>query len=307
MLENYKSSHFTTNFFPFFAPVKKAITLLVTTLYVLVSNAQEGRLYRTELFTIPTEKVEGAAGYSFKVAADSKENIAFNACSRPYVYIFNNSGLQIDSIKLPTEKCVRSLEFDEYDNLLIMDNDEQHIYRYDFKYKKLETLPYAKPEDWFNLLNHYYKHFEIPSIPTYYSNNDYLQDFYFTRFAYSYNLYLNYKNGFIYQAHYNFIKKINNHKTYANLKKEDMWLSDNITPKSKILFVNDDNHSVLYYDRFYNLIYENTVEGKVIVNAALEANSEPARFDYCTNIKQEKIFGISGFNKRSITISSWKL
>jgi hypothetical protein len=91
------------------------------------------------------------------------------------------------------------------------------------------------------------------------------------------------------------------------MKKEDVWLSDNLTPKSKILLVNDDAKSVLYYDRFYNLIYENTTNGKTVVNAALVTNSEPARFDYCTNIKQEKIFGISGFNKRSITISSWKL
>lgn len=280
------------------------LTFLLLTSYC--SNAQEGRLIRTELFTIPTEKVEGPSGYTFKIAADSKENIAFNACSRPYVYIFTNAGVQIDSVKLPNDKCVRAMEFDEYDNLLIMDNDEQKIYRYSLQYKKLETLPYAKPEDWFNLQNHYYKNFELPSIPTYYSNNDYLQDFYFTRFAYSYNLFLNYKNGFIYQAHYNFLKKINNHKTYANMKKDDMWLSDNITPKSKVLLVNDDNKSVLYYDRFYNLIYENTQTGAVVVNAALSSGSEPARFDYCTNQKQEKVFGISGFNKRSITISSWR-
>lgn len=280
------------------------LTFLLLTSYCI--NAQEGRLIRTELFTIPTEKVEGPSGYTFKIAADSKENIAFNACSRPYVYIFTNAGVQIDSVKLPNDKCVRAMEFDEYDNLLIMDNDEQKIYRYSLQYKKLETLPYAKPEDWYNLQNHYYKNFELPSIPTYYSNNDYLQDFYFTRFAYSYNLYLNYNNGFIYQAHYNFLKKINNHKSYSNMKKDDIWLSDNITPKSKILLVNDEKRIVVYYDRFYNLIYENTPTGTVVVNAALYSGSEPARFDYCTNIRQDKIYGISGFNKRIITISSWK-
>jgi len=285
----------------------KAKHLLLLLLCPVIVHAQEGRMIKTELFTIPSEKVEGAAGYTFKIAADSKENIAFNACSRPMIYIYNNMGLEIDSIKLPTEKCVRALEYDEYDNLLIMDNNEQSIYRYNPKYKKLETLPYGKPEDWFNLLNHYYKNFELPSIPTYYSNNDYLQDFYFTRFSHSYNLYLNYKNGFIYQAHYNFVKKINNHKSYANMKKEDVWLSDNITPKAKVLLVSDENKSIVYYDRFYNLIYENTTTGSVVVNAALGSGSEPARFDYCTNIKQDKIFGISGFNKRSITISSWRL
>ena len=287
--------------------MKKSICLLLLLLIVIKASAQEGRLIRTELFTIPTEKVEGASGYSFKIAVDSKERIAFNACSRQYVYFFTSDGVQVDSVKLPNDKCVRSMEFDEYDDLIIMDNNETAIYKYSTQYKKLESIPYTKPEDWFKQLNHYYKLFELPSIPTYYSNNDYLQDFYFTRFPYSYNLYLNYKNGFIYQAHYNYIKKINNHTTYANMKKEDVWLSDNLTPKSKILLINDDSKSVLYYDRFYNLIYENTTNNKTVVNAALAANSEPARFDYCTNIKQEKVFGISGFNKRSITISSWKL
>lgn len=285
----------------------KNYIILILLLLNIPSSAQEGRLIRTELFTIPTEKVEGASGYSFKLAVDSKERIAFNACSRPYIYIFTSEGVQVDSVKLPNDKCVRSMEFDEYDDLIIMDNNETAIYKYSTQYKKLESIPYTKPEDWFKQLNHYYKLFELPSIPTYYSNNDYLQDFYFTRFPYSYNLYLNYKNGFIYQAHYNYIKKINSHTTYANMKKEDVWLSDNLTPKSKILLINDDNKSVLYYDRFYNLIYENTTNNKTVVNAALAANSEPARFDYCTNIKQEKVFGISGFNKRSITISSWKL
>lgn len=284
-------------------------TLLLTGISLLIAqtflSAQEGRLNKTEMFNIPTEKVEGAAGYTFRLAADSKENIAFNACSRPFIYIFDKTGNQLDSIKLPNEKCVRALEYDEYDNLLIMDNDEKNIYRYLPNYKKLETHPYTKPEDWFVLLNHYYKAFELPSIPTYYSNNDYLQDFYFTRFPYSYNLYLNYKNGFIYQAHYNYLKKINNHKSYVNLKKEDIWLSDNLSPKSKILLVQEDQKSYVFYDRFYNLVYENSTNGKVVVNPALGSGSEPARFDYCTNIKQEKIFGISGFNKRHISISSW--
>jgi hypothetical protein len=286
---------------------KQSLLLLHLLIIFNFSFAQEGRLYKTELFKIPTEKFEGASGYTFKLAVDSKENIAFNACSRPYVLIFDVSGNQIDSVKIPTDKCVRALEYDEYDNLLIMDNDETKIYRYNMQYKKLESLPYSKPEDWYILLNHYYKNFEIPSIPTFYSNNDYLQDFYFTRFSYSYNLFLNYKNGFIYQAHYNFIKRINNHKTYTNLKREDYWFTDNVTPKTKLLLINDDLKSVVYYDRFYNLIYENFAQPNVMVNPALAANSEPARFDYNTNINQDKIYGVSGFNKREIIISSWKL
>jgi hypothetical protein len=43
----------------------------------------------------------------------------------------------------------------------------------------------------------------------------------------------------------------------------------------------------------------------LFVNPALGTNSEPARFDYCTNIKQNKVYGIGGFNKKAIQISSW--
>lgn len=275
-------------------------------LHVQLIQAQEGRLIRKELFTIPASLFEAASGHNFKIAVDSKENIAFNACSRSVVYLYTVNGTLIDSFGIPAKRCVRAMEFDEHDNLLIMDNNEESIYRYNVSSKKIETLPYQKPEDWFRLLNHFYKHFELQSIPTFYSNNDYLQDFYSTRFAYSYNLFLNYKNGFIYQTHYNFLKKINNKKTYINLKKENYWLSDNLTPKTKILLVNDEEKSAVYYDRFYNLIYENFQTGQVTVNAALAANSEPARFDYASGIKQDKIYGISGFNRRELTISSWE-
>jgi hypothetical protein len=270
------------------------------------ASAQEGRLIRSELFSIPTSLFEAASGHSFKIAADSKENIALNACSRPVVYLYTLNGKIIDSINIPAKRCVRAMEFDENDNLLIMDNNEEAIYRFNPVNKKFETLPYQKPEDWYRLLNHFYKHFELQTIPTFYSNNDFLQDFYSTRFTYSYNLFLNYKTGFIYQTHYNFVKKINNKKTYINLKKENYWLSDHLTPKSKMLLINDEEKSAVYYDRFYNLIYENFSTGKVTVNPALSANSEPARFDYTSGVKQDKIYGISSFDKREITISRWE-
>lgn len=271
------------------------------------SFAQEGKLTRSELFSIPTVKFNNtASGYSFKIAVDSKETIAFNACSMPFVYFFNTKGEQVDSVKLPFTSCIRSLEFDEADNLLIMDNDELSIYKYNTQLHQLTTHPYQKPEDWYKMINHYFLSFDLSTIPTYYSNNDYLQDFYFTRFNYSYNIFLNSKNGYIYQCHYNFIKKIENHKMYSNQKKENYWLSDNMSIRSKILRIDDGNKSVYYYDRFYNIIYENYTNGIVRVTAALEPNSEAARFDYSTNTQQTKIFGISAFNRQNIVISSWE-
>jgi hypothetical protein len=89
------------------------------------------------------------------------------------------------------------------------------------------------------------------------------------------------------------------------LRKADYWFSDNLTPKSKILLIDDEKQAIVYYDRFYNLIYENFTNSMLFVNPALGTNSEPARFDYCTNIKQNKIYGIGGFNKKAIQISSW--
>lgn len=287
--------------------MKKCYLILLILLIGTLTKAEEGRLIKTDLFSIPTSMFEASSGHSFKIAVDGKENIAFNACSNPVVYFFKTDGTLFDSIRIPAKQCVRMMEFDEYDNLLVMDNNEQQIYKYNPSTQKIETIEYQKPEDWYRLLNHYFRYFELQSIPTYYSNNDYLQDFYSTRFAYSYNLFMNYHNGFIYQAHYNFVKRINNKKTYVNLKKSDYWLSDNLSPKSKILLVNDSSKQVVYYDRFYNLIYENCETGKLTVNAALVANSEPARFDYTSGIKQEKIYGISSFNKKQIVISCWKL
>lgn len=279
--------------------------LLFCLINVGSSVAQNGRLTKTELFSIPTSRFTNAAGYSFKIAVDSKENIAFNACSSPYIFIYDTTGIQTDSIALGFSSCVRNMDYDSDDNLLIMDNDERTIYRYISKYKKLESHPYQKPEDWYRMLNKYFNAFDLTSIPTYYSNKDFLQDFYDTRFNYSYNLFLNYKNGYIYQCHYNIIKKIPNHKMYANLKKDNYWISDNISIRTKLLIINDEEKTAYYYDRFYNIIFEDFKTGRVIVNAALSQNSEPARFDYTSNIAQEKIWGISSFNRKEIVISVW--
>ena len=204
----------------FFHPV---FLLLLSILLSTNLFGQDGKLKRTELFSIPTAKLNNvSSGYSFKIAVDSDENIAFNACSVPYIYIYTKTGEQTDSIKLPFTTCIRNMEYDEEENLLIMENDELNIHKYNKQKKLLETYPYQKPEDWFNKINHYFRDFQISTIPTYYSNNDFLQDFYFTRFHYSYNLFLNSKNGYIYQCHYNFIKKIENHKIYTNQKMREM-------------------------------------------------------------------------------------
>lgn len=115
--------------------MKQLVQLFILCLTFSCANAQEGKLFKTNLFEIPTDKFEQSSGFTFKIACDSKENIAFNACSLPYVYLYNNTGVQFDSIKLPTTKCIRNMEFDEYDNLLMMDNDETNIYRYNIESK----------------------------------------------------------------------------------------------------------------------------------------------------------------------------
>ena len=116
--------------------------ILISIFLTTNSFGQEGRLNRTELFSIPTSKLNNAAaGYSFKIAVDNDENIAFNACSVPFVFIYTKNGEQIDSIKLPFTTCIRNIEYDEEDNLLIMDNDEFNIYKYNKQKKQLEIFP----------------------------------------------------------------------------------------------------------------------------------------------------------------------
>src|SRR5258705_12792768 len=95
----------------------KRFLILLLFISVSISKAQEGHLIRRELFTIPTSKFSNAAGFSFKIAVNSKEMIAFNACSAPKVFFFDSTGVQIDSITLPFSACVRNMEFDENDNL----------------------------------------------------------------------------------------------------------------------------------------------------------------------------------------------
>lgn len=246
----------------------------------------------------------GDGHFNFKMAVNSDEVIAFNSCNRPVVYFIKN-GMVTDSINLEYKGCVRNMEFDENDNLMVMDNEETIIYKYNHRTKALEKIPYNKPEDWYINLNHWYKFFEIGSIPTFYNNREYLQDFYYTRFDYSYNLFLNYSNGYIYQYAYNFIRKVGNRKTYLALKKDDLWFSDRLSNKCKMLLIDLEKQTVAYYNRALILIYEDFKNNRVIEYPSRVSNGEPVQLDYSTNKHQQKIWGVSDFDKNKITFSVW--
>lgn len=246
----------------------------------------------------------GEGQFNFKIAVNSEEVIAFNSCNRPVVYFIKN-GMVTDSILLEYKGCIRNMEFDENDNLLIMDNEERTIYRYSYRNKALEKLNYNKPEDWYILQNHWYKFFEIGSVPTFYNNREYLQDFYYTRFDYSYNLYLNYSNGYIYQYAYNFIRKVGNRKTYLALKKDDLWFSDRLSNKCKMLLIDLERQAVVYYNRALILIYEDFKNGRLLEYAAPAPSGEPVQLDYATNKQQRKIWGISSFSKDKINFVAY--
>ena len=275
--------------------------------FITAGSVSAQVLVKNELFTIPRSYMQGSNTYSFALAVDENEIIAFSSCSRPWIYFFSNKGVLVDSLKMPFDGCIRMMEFDEYDNLLFLDNMETTMCRYYRNQKRTEIIKYTKPEDWYNQLNHFYRNFEIPSIPTNYYNKSYTQDFYESRFDYNYNLYLNFKNGFIYQGFYNIIKKITNHKTYLGAKKEDIWVSDMVSIRSKLLLIDDENKTVVYYDRFYNLVFEDFKNNRVIPTTCVQVNSEPARFDYAVNKKQNRIFGISSFDKNGVSISTWEM
>jgi hypothetical protein len=248
----------------------------------------------------------GDGHFNFKMAVSSDEVIAFNSCNRPIVY-FIKGGMIKDSLVLEYQGCVRSMEFDEHDNLLIMDNEETTIYKYDHRTLDLYKIPYNKPEDWYILQNHWYKFFEIGSVPTFYNNREYLQDFYYTRFDYSYNLYLNYNNGYIYQYAYNFIRKVGNRKTYKALKKDDLWFSDRLSNKCKMLLIDLDNEIAVYYNRALVLLYEDFNKEIVLEYPCKVTNGEAVQLDFAVNKKQNKIWGVSDFNSERIIFSEWTI
>jgi hypothetical protein len=264
----------------------------------------ECQLVKEELFSVKRSEIMGEGQFNFKMAVNSEGEIAFNSCNRSVVYFIRN-GFVRDSLKLEYKGCVRNIEFDENDNLLLMDNEEKFIYRYSHRNLALEKLPYSKPEDWYTYQNHWYKFFEIGSIPTFYNNREYLQDFYYTRFDYSYNLYLNYNTGYIYQYAYNFIRKVGNRKTYMALKKEDLWFSDRLSNKCKMLLIDLDRQVVVYYNRALILIYEDFKNTRLLEYSAPVPSGEAVQVDYASNKLQKKIWGVSNFTKDLITFSTY--
>lgn len=281
--------------------------LLIFVFSTALVGAQEtkGPFTKTDLFTIDRDKLFGEGNFTYRIAVDADEIIAFNTCSEPYVYFLNKEGQIIERIKLEYQGCIRNMEFDEFDNLLMMDNEETKIYKYVRRTKQMEVLPYDKPEDWYKAINHFYKFFEIASIPTYYNNPEYYQDFYKTRFHYSYNLWLNYENGFIYQFAYNFIKKVGNRKIFTALKKSDLWFSDRLSNKCKPLLINLENETAVYYDRALNIHYEDFKHGLLYKWPCAEGHDEAVQLDYSTNKSQKKIWGVGKFDKQKVTFSVW--
>lgn len=267
-------------------------------------KAQFG-LEKRDLFKLNTEQIIGYGHFNFKIAVDADETIAIASCNKNIIFYLSKTGVITDSLIVPFESCIRNMEFDEYDHLLLMDNEERFIYRYNRKKKKLEKINYTKPEDWYKELNHYYKHFEISSIPTFYVNKDYLQDAYYTRFDYSYNLWLNYNDGFIYQSAYNFIRKIGNHKTYVALKKSDLWFSERLSNKSKLLFINRDKEMAVYFNRSLMLFYEDFKNNIVKEYPCPSRSNEGIQFDFSTNIQQQKVWGVSALDDSTFTVSFW--
>ena len=281
--------------------MSKVYRLLLLNL-LLISSLSNAQLVKEELFSISRHLIMGEGQFNFKMAVNSEGTIAFNSCNRPVVYYIKNGAVK-DSINLEYKGCVRNMEFDENDNLLIMDNEEKTIYRYSYRNHAMEKLAYNKPEDWYLYQNHWYKFFEIGSVPTFYNNREYLQDFYYTRFDYSYNLYLNYSNGYIYQYAYNFIRKVGNRKTYMALKKGDLWFSDRLSNKCKMLLIDLEREVVVYYNRALVLIYEDFKNGRLLEYSSPVPNGEPVQLDYATNKHQKKIWGVSNFTKDRITFS----
>jgi hypothetical protein len=270
------------------------------------SALAQPELKMRELFKLPISRFIGEGPFNFKIAVDSEETIALVSCNKNIIYYIARHGTVADTLVVPFTSCIRNMEFDEHDHLLIMDNEETFIYRHNRIKKRLDKIPYHKPEDWYKQLNHYYRHFEISSIPTFYVNKEYLQDAYYTRFDYSYNLWLNYQDGYIYQSAYNFIRKIGNRKTYVALRKNDLWFSERLTNKSKLLLLDRDSEVAVYFDRVLTLYVEDFKNNSIRAYPCPSRNNEGIQLDFSTNIEQRKIWGVSAIDEQTFTLAIWQ-
>ncbi|MBL7926539.1 MAG: hypothetical protein JNK61_06460 [Bacteroidia bacterium] len=257
------------------------------------------------LFKLPRQQLTGNGPVVFKMAAANNGQLAFVCCNKNVVFIFDTTGVLIDSIALPFTNCVRQFDFDEYNRLLIIENSESCIYRLNLPGHNFEKLSYNKPEDWYYNINKYFSRFDLSSIPAYYYNPNYIQESYFTRFAYGYNLYLSYTTGLLYQTNFNFIKRIGDKRTYEGLKKKDLWFSDLINNKSKILLIDDTTKRATYFDRSLKLITEDFVNEQSEIIDCGRGVTEAAQFDFAVSIQQDKIFGVNTFDNEWIYFSCW--
>ncbi len=243
----------------------------------------------------------------FKMAVNNNNQIAISSCNKKVIYFLSANGDVIDSLSTPFKTCIRNMEFDENNNLLLIENTEAYVYRINMPSKKIEQLPYNKPEDWYYYQNQYFQYFELSSVPAYYYNPNYIQENYFTRFPYGYNLYLSYKTKLLYQSNFNFIKRIGDKKTYEGLKKKDLWFSDLINNKSKILLIDDTTKRATYFDRTLKLVTEDFIHEQSEIIDCGQGITEAAQFDFCVNMKQDKIYGISTFDKNWLYFSTWQM
>lgn len=117
-------------------------TILLITLFpsYIYSQERRGPFVKTDLFTLERDRVIDGGIFTYRIAVDADEIIAFNSCNQPYVFLINNQGTILEEIKLPYEGCLRNMEFDEFDNLMMMDNEETRIFKYVRKTKKLKSF-----------------------------------------------------------------------------------------------------------------------------------------------------------------------
>ncbi|MBK8846614.1 MAG: hypothetical protein IPO27_08775 [Bacteroidetes bacterium] len=283
------------------------ITIISTMCTMGVYAQQMCGLEKKVLFKIKRSKFVGPGPFNFRIAVDSESRVAITSCNIKWIFLFNKNGQLIDSVKTPFSECVRLMEFDEFDRLQIADNNERIIYKINFERDLLDSAEYTNPEEWYNQLNHFYHLYNISSIPTAYCNPAFPQDNYKTRFSYSYNLYTNYTTGFLYQANHNFIRRLGTKRNYEPLRKRDVWFSDFINTRSKILWIDDFTKRAIFFDRSLKLYCEDYINDTYdIVDCSINA-PEAAQFDFSTCYKKNLIIGVSGFDATSIEVSSWSV
>jgi len=86
-----------------------------------------------------------------------------------------------------------------------------------------------------------------------------------------------------------------------------LWFSDRLSNKCKMLLIDLEREQIVYYNRALVLMFEDFKKGTLQEYNSSVPKSEPVQLDYATNKLQEKIWGVSKFDKERIWFAAFTM